>query len=307
MSTRITAINLIIIATTFISGYAIASEAAEPREVDRHYRQHRTHSRSLFKTLPGTHFSPEPNSILLGQSIEYTDASINGQNTSSFGDPTTFHETLDLSGFNVSPSVTIAGKHFGLGISGNIGKRASKYHDDQLEYYENSKMNIYGGGAHLIWNPIVKKQVAKISFTIGVNRSNVVHQTQTNNEIDRADSPDWERIDYEVLQGYAGAHLQLQVFKQFFIVPWVNHSYIDSGSLTKAVEKSTHKQRIAGDQEVYLTPGSTLSYGLDIGVTIKDVRLNIGNLIGFALANEDVSSRRVKDRSFNLNISAEFN
>ena len=308
MSARSIAINLILIVIALTEAPAkVYADEGQPREIDNHYRQHRTHSRSLFKTLPGTHFSPESDSIMLGQSIEYIDASINGQNTSSFGDPTHFHESLSLQGFSLAPSATVAGKHFGLGVSGALGKRSSSYHDTQIGYYEKSKMNMYGAGTHLIWNPIVENKTAKLSFTIGIKRLNVIHQTQAGIEADTTDATTWERIDYEVMQGYIGTHLQLQVFKQLFLIPWVNQSYTDSSSLTKAANKARHKERVSGDQEVFLAPGSTLSYGLDIGVVIKDVRLNIGNLIGFALANEDVSSQRVKDRSFNLNISAEFN
>ncbi len=283
-----------------------AISSAEPREIERHYRQQQAHSRSLFRTLPGTHFSPKPNSLLIGQSVEYIDASVNGQNTSSFGERTKFDESLDLSGFTLSPSFTLAGKYFGVGLSGSFGKRSSKYRNDKLDYTEQSRMDIHGGGAHIIWNPIFKSQVAKLSFTLGAKKLKIRHLAQSNTQTKSIEPFDWEQIDYQVFQGYLGAHLKLQITKQLFIIPWINHSYTDGNSPTHAADKSIYNQRFSGDQEVYLNPGSTLSYGFDIGVVLNGVQLNVGNLVGFALANEDVNSARIKDRSINVNISAEF-
>lgn len=276
---------------------------SKTREIDQHFIDERASNESLFKTLPGNHITPVNNRMIFTLMMNSMNAEVRGKSH----DDQTEDDHLKVQSYSVAPYLALSGKYFGGGLSGEIGEGGSRYNSPSVGLKEQSLMRYHGLGVHMFYTPTEKTSRMRLTFAAGTRVLSVNHRARSEGITSKENSEAWEHQNYQVSRSQIGANLDLKLFKNFSLIPWVDHNYTYSNDLASKIdhqnqdERVQHSERYTGDNLIFWQPGSQWHYGLDAALRLDHFEFHFGNLVGAAL-NQGRGSNRIENRSFSLSV-----
>jgi hypothetical protein len=292
---------LCLLGNAIVSGIAGAQDRT--REVDQHFIDERASQEALFKTLPGTHITPINNRMIFTLMLNALDAKIDGSGKNNPAD----HEQLRVRNYSLEPYIALSGKHFGGGLSAEIGEARTKYDAPTNDLHEQSVLRYQGAGVHMFYTPMEKSSRARLTFVAGTKVLGAKHKAKSSLAHNQLEANKWEEQRYQVSRSRIGANLDIRVLESFSLIPWVDHNYTYSKDLSNRIgHENKDKQvqlaeRFSGDNEIYWQPGSQWLYGLDAAARIKNFEIHFGNLLGTLLA-PNAGSNRIVNHSYSVSV-----
>ncbi len=302
-------IRLLSVAVFCISATSnlFAEEQSERKNLIDHYVDESKKNDTFFASTPITHVVPSFNTISYALSAISYDTVISPEENPNI--PKSNASKLELSGYGVSPYLSISLKRIGLGFSVESGNRLAEYSGANSSQYNDSRLaslTYRGVGAFVYWIPFGKLW-NKVNTTVilgGRNytakhehvRTSFIAGVETNKNL--------TSINYSVPSYESGLNFNIGLLKSFSMIPWGNYASVDTTNATSQL-RVDHYERdyIASDVELFWKDKPDLTYGLDFAAKLGPFQLRLGGLLGFLAA--PAGSSQIIDESLSLAVSFE--
>ncbi len=284
-----------------------AEESSERRDLIDHYVEESQKNDAFFASTPITHVVPSFNTISYALSaISYDTVIIPEENSrSGTSDPA----SLTLTGYGVSPYLSLSLKRIGLGFSVEAGDRQAEYtaaNNGQYNDNRTATLKYRGVGAFIYWIPF-DKMWNKVNTTVILGGRNYTARHQ---HIRTAVSAGIETnrntttLNYSVPSYEGGLNFNISLLKSFSMIPWGNYASIDtSNAMSQMRSDAFERDYVESDVEVFWNDKPDLTYGLDFAAKVGSFQVRLGGLLGFFAAS--AGSSQIRDESLSLAISFE--
>jgi hypothetical protein len=274
-------------------------------------------SRSSFlASAPNHHITPKRDNISLSLEMEMLDLTVGPALDQLPKDLSELDQRLEMTGWSVLPLIAFSADRFGIGFTGEAGKRQIKYLDREpesdtsagtfLEQFSETRytgVGIYG---------FVSLRSSSLpnwlggTLIIGGRSLTAVNETRGTRTDSTTDSPT-TRLKYDVRAYDFGLNVAATLAKRFTVFPWINHRQVQPGSIKDGNEKvaaslgDSVSVPVEMDRQLIWQSAPTLTYGIDFAVRIQRFEVHLGGLFGY-LANLNRGADRVQDQGLSLSV-----
>jgi hypothetical protein len=291
-----------------------AQSEASRKDMQDYYIDYQRGHRTIYQSVPVTQVVPSFNTITYAGLYESTEATVTELNGIE-------KEELKMTGYRAAPYLSIALKKFGLGFSGETGRRKLAY-DYSMEFRSRSQtsgqfsdVEHRGFGLYVYWIvPGVSTKNVKTTLTLGNNAYAVKHNfsdfTQ-NTTSSSLESGELQRSSYNLVKNDLGLNIGIKLLKKFTLIPWINYERMDTSEAQRksdefaAAGQSSHATTLSNDVETLWHARSPTQYGIDFSIRIFDsTEIHLGGLLG-QFAALTPKADHVEDKSVTLTIAVD--
>ncbi len=292
---------------TTSSSKLFAEENSERSELIEHYVEESKKNKSIFASTPITHVVPSFNTISYALSAISYNTTIKPEENQ--WTRRTTPSTLKLSGYGVSPYLSLSLKRIGLGFSVESGHRQAEFTDDNSSQYSNNRLAMVdyrGVGAFIYWIPFGKLWNS-INTTVIIGGRNYTashHHVRTSYSGGSETNKYKTSLNYSVPTYEGGLNFNVGLLKSFSMIPWGNYARVDtSNALTQLRRDDFELDYIASDVNLFWHDKPSLTYGLDFAAKLGPFQVRLGGVLGFFSAS--AGSSQIEDESLSLAVSFE--
>ena len=284
-----------------------AEEESERKDLIDHYVDESKKNDTFFASTPATHVVPAFNTISYALSAISYDTVISPEENSRVSNENA--AKLVLTGYGVSPYLSISLKRIGLGFSVESGNRQAEYTSANSSQYKESRLatlNYRGVGAFVYWIPFGKLwNTVNTTVILGGRNYSAKHEhTRTSLNSGVQTDRNTTSINYSVPSYEGGLNFNVGLFKSFSMIPWGNYASLDTTNATSQLRNNEYERDyIASDVDLFWKDKPDLTYGLDFAAKLGSFQVRLGGILGFLAAPE--GSSQIQDESLSLAISFE--
>lgn len=303
------ALGLLSIATFYVSTSTKlhAEEQSERKALIDHYVSESKKNETFFASTPVTHVVPSFNTISYALSAVSYDTVISPEENPWVRKSDA--SKLDLSGYGLSPYLSISLKRIGLGFSVESGNRQAEFTSaNSSQYNENrlAALTYRGVGAFIYWIPFGKLW-NKVNTTLilgGRNYTAKHEHTRTSFTSGFETNRYTTSINYSVPSYEGGLNFNVSLLKSFSMIPWGNYASVDTTNAMSQIRSDNYERDyIASDVDLFWKDKPDLTYGLDFAAKLGPFQVRLGGLLGLLAA--PAGSSQIDDQSLSLAISFE--
>ena len=297
-------------------------------EMQGHYKDYIANSDTTFAGSPLYHITPERRTISFAGAFDIYNTTIAPDGSSIIdGSVDDLDHYLELTGWTVSPLITISTRNFGIGFTSENGKRQSHYvrkassggsfqeHHSDLTY---SGFGVFG---YLI--PKIRKLPSWVVPTVIVGfKSLAAEQKYMQPRYAEYEETNTVKYRYSVEKIHIGANLGIRIARKFTIIPWYDMTSVKTGKASsdnssaptiEATETKTSTGATTNqvspyvalflqDRELFWELYPEKTFGLDFAVKIWRIDIHLGGALGI-LAGASKGSDRVYEANYFLSAS----
>jgi len=268
---------------------------------------------TIYGSAPITHLNPSLNNISYALGLDFPNYTLTpDREDPNYTESSNLGSQLDISGWNVSPHLSISLKNIGLGFSVGRGERKAVYQYDVKSYALNvqeSKLNYGDVGLFLYFVPFPKiKRGLRATMILGgrsINAKHAVSSVETIFPDGKINASIIKIYRYNVNELNLGLNLKFNLLKRFAIIPWADYRYVDT-SIVEAMAKDEVSTQfgeiLSSDIDLFWHDSPNVRYGIDFSVRIMRLEVNLGGLLG-ALALSGQGKESIKDDSISISVS----
>ena len=291
----------------FLPSYLYAEEQSERKALIDHYVDESKKNETFFASTPITHVVPAFNTISYALSAISYDTIISPEENQWVRN--TDASKLELTGYGVSPYLSISLKRIGLGFSVESGNRQAEYTSANSSQYQDSRLadlKYRGVGAFVYWIPFGKMwNTVNTTVILGGRNYTARHEhTRTSFTSGIETNKNTTSINYSVPSYEGGLNFNVGLFKSFSMIPWGNYASVDTTNATSQLRSNDYERDyIASDVDLFWKDKPDLTYGLDFAAKLGSFQVRLGGLLGFFAA--PAGSSQIHDESLSLAVSFE--
>ena len=284
-----------------------AEEQSERKDLIDHYVDESKKHDTFFASTPITHVVPSFNTISYALSAISYDTIVSPPEHQRVRN--TDAASLKLTGYGVSPYLSLSLKRIGLGFSVESGNRQAEYTGANSSQYNDGRLasvKYRGVGAFVYWIPFGKLwQSVNTTIILGGRNYTARHEhTRTAYAAGVETSRNKTTINYSVPSYEGGLNFNVGLFKSFSIIPWGNYASVDTKNATSQMRTDDYERDyVASDVELFWKDKPDLTYGLDFAAKLGPFQVRLGGLLGFFAA--PAGSSQIHDESLSLAVSFE--
>lgn len=300
-------------ATFFLAGACIVifplcspafAQTARSRLI-KEYQDFYTGSRPFYQSSPVTHVVPEFNTVTHSLDVKFPGVTVtpSGSSATKIG---ANHETMKISGYVVSPYMSVSLKKFGLGFNVEAGDQSLKYESVYNAYssLQTSKL-VHRGIGIFGFAKWIDGPVWDMTFVAGGRTINNVHNVGAFKSYG-SDSNTADKVYRYAVSGYeAGINNELHLTQKVTVAPWVNYSALDTSDATDQVEGTGYfGTTLSEDVDVFWKSRRETDYGIDLSIRVGRVDVRIGGLLGLVLTSAG-GKENIADGTYSLTLTVD--
>ncbi|MGE0173304.1 MAG: hypothetical protein AB7T49_10975 [Oligoflexales bacterium] len=294
------------------SAFAQSRGNDQREEFQEAYKDQKSTRSSFLGGAPSYSLTPRRDNVGFAIGFEPVDVRVKAADS----DETSGDNTLDMTGYTLLPTVAFFRSMFGIGISGEVGKRTIEYLQqvdptttEEEYFYEQYSETDYVGAGIYGYMLLPKKMLPRImrgTVIIG-GRSLTVDVKSRGTRTTPETMPDFTKLKYDVNMLEGGLHFTLTLAKRYQIIPWLNYRATSVGSIKDENQSSDDisEEVIEAaklDQKLIWQSNADIKYGFDFAVQFTNLDIHFGGLLGY-LANLNRGAERIQDKGLFVSAS----